>query len=477
MTKLMSSGKRTVLLVALLALLCGCGSRENDRASEPEGVIIGESGQNRQSEAVPESGEDDAAPVRERITWGAHEPVYEDGKEVLTFGAMDEWDVPEELIAAYNQQSEKYIIRTVTYYDEAKGYDASLTALQMDIVKGQAPDILSLSGIDYYPWAEKGILEDLYTFMDKDEQLGRDGFVSSVLEAYTVGDKLYAIGTHFNLMTLCGKTSRVGEKTGCNVAELLEMLKRCDEDQNAVWGFGEEEPILTVFCTFSMNDFVDWEKGTCDFTGEDFKQILEFCKNHQERVLTGSLRQAIRQDEVLLMTQMFNSVGDYQLAEEMFGEPITCVGYPVVEGSGTLANMLGKYGINAAAANKDACWDFLKYMLQNDDDFGSLPLLRQRFDDTMQQAMTEEMTEDGERLPKTSYIPMNVDNSIYVYAASQEQVDAFRTLVFSANRPYQYHMAIMNIIREEATDYFNDRKSLEETVAVIQSRVGIYVAE
>lgn len=461
MRKFISNGKWAVILVVLVALLCGCGGEGDVGVPDPGDAAIEES----------------TSPVRESLSLGIHEPVYEDGKEVLTFGAMDEWDVPEELIDAYNQQSEKYIVRAVTYYDEAKGYDASLTALQMDIVRGQAPDILSLSGIDYYPWAEKGILEDLYTYIDKDEQLGRDGFVSSVLEAYTVGDKLYAIGTHFNLMTLCGKTSRVGEKTGYNVAELLEMLKSCGEDQNAVWGFGEEEPILTVFCTFSMNDFVDWDKGTCDFTGEDFKQILEFCKNHQERVLTGSLRQAIRQEEILLMTEIFSNVGDYQLTEELFGEPITCVGYPVVEGNGTLVQMLGCYGISATAANKDACWDFLKYVLQNDDYYG-LPLLQQQFDDMMQQAMTEEIDpESGKRVPKASYIPINASDSVYVYAASQEQVDAFWALVSGAKYPYQYHRAIMNIIREEAADYFNDRKSLEDTVAVIQSRVGIYVAE
>lgn len=477
MRKFLSNGKRAVILVVLMALLCGCGRDEGVQTPGLGSGAAWEGGKDVQSGTDSGDQESDAAPAREHTTWGAHEPVYENGKEVLTLGAMDEWDVPEELIAAYNQQSEKYIVRAVTYYDEAKGYEASLTALQMDIVKGKAPDILSLSSIDYYPWAEKGILEDLYTYMDKDEQLGRDGFVSSVLEAYTVGDKLYAIGTSFNLMTVCGKTSRVGEKTGYNVAELLEMLKNCGEDQNAIWGFGEEEPILTVFCTFSMNDFVDWDKGTCDFTGEDFKQILEFCKNHQERILTGSLRQAIRQDEVLLMTEMFNRVGDYQLTEEMFEEPITCVGYPVAEGSGTLVQMLGDYGINAAAANKDACWDFLKYMLQNNDDY-SLPLLQQRFDDAMQQAMTEEIDpESGERLPKAYYIPLRASDSVYVYAASQEQVDAFRALVDSANRPYQYHEIILNIIREEAEDYFNDRKSLEDTVAVIQSRVGIYVAE
>lgn len=477
MSKCLCGKMWAVMMITVMALLCGCGREEGSGASELEGVPIEESNGSGQDETDSGESGDSTAPVRERITWGAHEPVYEDGKEVLTFGRMSDWDELDELIAAYNQQSGEYIIQAVNYYDEEKGYDASLTALQLDIVRGQAPDILDLSGIDYYPWAEKGILENLYSYIDADEELGRDSFVGNVLDAYAVEGKLYAIGTHFNLMTVCGKTSKVGEKTGYRVSEMLELLERCGGDQNAIWGFSVDEPVLKVLCTFSMNDFVDWDRGTCDFTGEDFKQILKFCKSYQGKNLSGSRLQAVCQDEVLLLVEMFNTVGDYQMAEEMFGEPVTCVGYPTVGGSGTLANMLGRYAINATAANKQACWDFLKYVLENKD-YGGFPLLQSRFDDTMQQAMTEDLSTDptdSGRVPKAYYSAG--DDSIYVYAASREQVDAFRALVASADRPYQYHTAILNIITEEAEDYFNDRKSLEDTVAVIQSRVGIYVAE
>lgn len=433
MWKFLSNGKRAVILGIMMALLCGCGRAEGGQMPGLESGAARESGNDVQSGRASGDQKSDAAPARERISWGTHEPVYENGKEVLTFGAIGEWNIPEELIAAYNQQSEKYIIRAIDYYDEEKEYDASLTALQLDIVRGQAPDILSLSGIDYYPWAEKGILEDLYSYIDADDQLGREDFVGSVLDAYTV--------------------------------------EGCGKDQNGLWGFAVEEPVLTDLCIFSMNDFVDWDKGTCDFTGEDFKQILRFCKDYQGKALSGSITEAVRSDEVLLLVQLFHSVGSYQLAEEMFGEPITCVGYPTVGGSGTIANMIGRYAINAAAANKDGCWDFLKYVLENEDE-GAFPVLRRRFDNAMQQAMTEDLAEgESGAVPKAGY------GELWVYAASQEQVDAFRALVDSADRPCQYHKTILNIISEEAEDYFNDRKSLEDTVAVIQSRVGIYVAE
>lgn len=472
MSTVSSIRKVTVIMAVVMAMLCGCGQGEERGAAGPLDMPVEDGGETGQSDLEePQS----SAPARERVAWGAHAPVYEDGKEVLTYGLISGgWNDMEELIAAYNQQSEAYTVQIIDYYDEEKGYDDSLTAMQLDIVRGQAPDILSLSGIDYYTWAEKGILEDLYSYMDGDEELGRDAFVSSVLEANAVEGKLYAIGTHFNLMTLCGKTSIVGEKTGYSVTEMLEMLKGCGRDQSAILGFGADEPLLKTLCTFSMNDFVDWDGGTCDFTSDYFKDILEFCKSYQSPELSGTMYQAVHQDEVLLLLQMFNRVGDYQLVTELFGEPVTCVGFPVAGGgSGTLANMLGSYGINSAAANKEACWDFLKYMLENYKGYGGFPLLQRRFDEDMREAMED----DSETEPVAKAVYNDRTNSLVVYAATQEQVDAFKALVASADRPYQYHTAIMDIIQEEADNYFNGRKSLDDTVAVIQSRVGILVAE
>lgn len=462
------------VLAAVMVLLGGCGREGSDKPPQPEGVSVGESAGSGQDGADTGGAEDNAAPVREQVEWGAHEPVYEDGREVLTLGTMTSWpDKLESLIADYNRQSEEYAVRMVQYYDEEKEYDDCLTALLLDIMRGQAPDILDLGGVDYYPWAEKRVLEDLYPYIDADEELGRDAFVGNVLDAYAVGGKLYAIGPRFNLMTMYGKTSEVGEKTGYRISEMLELAERCRGDQCAI-GLGGDMSVLQNLCAFSLNDFVDWDRGTCDFTAEGFREILEFCKSHQE----NESLQAWNSGEILLNSQVFNSVGDYQLAEAMAGEPITCVGFPCAEGSGTLVQMLGDYAINADASNKQACWDFLKYMLEQDEGYG-FPLLRQRFDDEIQQAMVDELSTDPtgtDRVPKACHIGLN-NNSTFVYAASQEQVDAFLALVDSADRPYQYHKEIINILMEEAEDYFNGRKSLEDTVAVIQSRASIYVAE
>lgn len=50
------------------------------------------------------------------------------------------------------------------------------------------------------------------------------------------------------------------------------------KDLNAITGFLADEPVLTGLCNVSMDEFVDWENGTCEFEGEYFKDVLAFCQ-------------------------------------------------------------------------------------------------------------------------------------------------------------------------------------------------------
>ncbi len=55
---------------------------------------------------------------------------------------------------------------------------------------GNCPDIIGLDGLDYNQYANKGIFEDLYPYMEK-TGMDRQDFLGNVLEAYEVDGKLY----------------------------------------------------------------------------------------------------------------------------------------------------------------------------------------------------------------------------------------------------------------------------------------------
>ena len=65
-----------------------------------------------------------------------------------------------------------------------------------------------------------------------------------------------------------------------------------------------------------------------------------------------------------------------------------------------------------------------------------------------------------------------------IYAATSEEVDAIRALLETADRATgNVDDQLVNIITEETEPFFKGQKSAEDTSAVIQNRIQIYVNE
>ena len=109
-----------------------------------------------------------------------------------------------------------------------------------------------------------------------------------------------------------------------------------------------------------------------------------------------------------------------------------------------------------------------------------LPTWRDAFEYEMKDAATEEYydTVDGEhkRQPK---LTMNINGgpTIEIFAATEEDIAAFRAIVDAVDRSYSYDEQLIGIITEEAGAYFAGQKSAADVAAIIQSRVSTYVAE
>lgn len=69
------------------------------------------------------------------------------------------------------------------------------------------------------------------------------------------------------------------------------------------------------------------------------------------------------------------------------------------------------------------------------------------------------------------------DVSIPIDALTQEEYDLLMALYNAAEGTTDYDRNLINIITEQAGAYFAGDRSLDDTVAAIQSRVGLYLAE
>ncbi len=384
----------------------------------------------------------------------------------------------ERAVAEFNRYSSEYRVELVEYMDQTGDYDKAVEQLKLDVVTGTAPDIIAVSEMDYSMFSEKGVLADLYDFMRDDEECSKSMLVQSVVKAYEDEGHLYSIAPAFQLHSMWGYGDVTGGRSGVTFEELFQLLEDSGKDLNAIAGFSADEPVLTRLCTVSMDEFVDWENGTCDFEGNYFKKVISFAKEYTGNYTGGTWLERIRNREVVMSVGMISSVVDYQIQKKLYGEDVAFIGYPVAEGTGTAAAFSGiDVAINAKKENQEGAWEFVKFYLLHGYDGQGFPIVQDQFDQIMDAAIKEEYSaEEGtERNPKGYYV--NGDEYIWIYAAAQEDVDAVRRLVESVENRFMSHPAIQNIINEEAAAYFSGQVDLDRTVEKIQNRVTLLLQE
>ena len=207
------------------------------------------------------------------------------------------------------------------------------------------------------------------------------------------------------------------------------MLKSSGKDLKSIAGFSADEPVLTRLCTVSMDEFVDWEKGICNFDGDNFKKVLSFAKEYTGNYTGGTYSERIGKREVVMSVGIISSVADYQIQKELYGGKIAFVGYPVAEGSGTAVVFReNAVAISAQKEDQTGAWEFVKFYLLYGYDGQGFPLIQEQFEQVMDVAMVEDydIAEGTEKNPKGYYSDGGAD--IFVYAATQEDVDTIRNL-------------------------------------------------
>ena len=101
-------------------------------------------------------------------------------KEIITLGCIGLQYQTQDMIVKFNRGNDKYRIEVTDYSEynnEENGYDAGLTKLNTEIMAGNVPDILDISSLNYVQLASKGIIEDLYPYIDAYEELNRDAIL------------------------------------------------------------------------------------------------------------------------------------------------------------------------------------------------------------------------------------------------------------------------------------------------------------
>lgn len=417
-------------------------------------------------------------------------------KEVLTIATFTA-DRSELLdaVAAFNRESEDYRVEIKNYYTYTYDfsqdvYDDAVTLLHMDIVSGEAPDLIYLPDMDVYNLADSQALEDLSPWLDKSAVLKREDFIEEILQACEVDGKLVTIPTSFRLRTLFAKSRLVGEEPGWTLSEVME-LREAYPDAIFGWHWNREDA-LKLCLEYGWDSFVDEETGECHFDSEEFMKVLEFARSFGPwgSGVTKEPYDSLQKDEIVLLEEVITSVEHYQMIRLMIEESATAIGYPT--GSGVpVTLMMGweNYAIASRSDNKEGAWKFMESVLDETDTrrvYG-FPTRTSLLEEMFAEAMTPEYETDegGNILYDEAGNPIEAVKTTWgngswtaeIYAATEEEINVLRQMISTVYTEAVRSQTVMDIIKEEAGAYFADQKSAEEVAKIIQSRVQLYVSE
>lgn len=383
-------------------------------------------------------------------------------------------------VSKFNKSNDSYHISVKDYGDGVDEEDA-VVRLQADIVSGNGPDILHLHGMwEIWPeLAEKGAFEDLMPYLEQGSVLNREELLEGVINAYTYDGKLVAIPSVFILSTFLGNPAVVGEEMGWTINDVIALT---DAHPEAELGdritFCSNIGIMRFCLQYSMDSFIDWERGICNFDGEKFKELLEFANRYpdHEGIFDDSLpseRERVQSGELLLCFASFYEFKEVQRYEDTLQGQMVAIGQPTPDGR-PICHLSGSdpLAISSESDVKEGAWAFIEtYVTTGRSTYGwtGFPSTR-----TLLDKMIEKETE-----PMTPSTVMMGDGSTYTLRnPTQEEIDMIMDMIQVATLIDADNQRILEeIIIEEVGAYFSGQKSVDEVADIIQRRAGIYVSE
>ena len=429
------------------------------------------------------------------MTGGEAASSEDEEKLELVVGILSSNPFLESAATQFNFNNDKVHITVKQYMEKGEtSLNDGITRLQADIAAGNCPDILEVSAsMDWQNLVKKGVFEDLRPYLNQGEGLNQDDFFQGVLDAYTYDGILTAIPSVVQIQTMLGSVEELGEGMGWTIDDVI-AFSDAHPGAELIEGCGAVS-ILSFCLAYSMDSFVDWEKGTCSFDGNEFKRLLEFAARCAENRTdmgepgNNAWRDKVREGKVLLK---FVDMYEFQLIQ-FYGEPFwggeTAIGYPSSDGS-PLCTIRGSdaLGISAKSEAKDAAWDFIENYLTKEGRryVMGFPTIIAKYEEMLAQQMeiltdsegNPVLDEFGNYQPKRAMM-FDLGNGEYYTCPllSQREQDMMRYMIEHGRLKDYSSDQLLNIITEEAGAFFQGQKSVDEVVETIQRRAAVYVSE
>ena len=403
-------------------------------------------------------------------------------------------------IVKFNKNNSDYRIVVKDYSELATedDYTAGLTKLNTEIISGNVPDLIMTNQLPVAQYAAKGLLEDLWSYIDADPEYSRDALMLQPINAAQTDGHLYQMPIDFGVVTAIGLNKIVGGYTSWTLADVNDALSKLPEGATVFNKYYTQAEMLQYCVAMNASNFMNWQDGTCNFDSDEFRALLEFVKplpadynwqSDDEDYESDYSR--VRDGKQLLFPTSISDFDNLYYTFAALNNDVAFIGFPREDGSsGNCFISQVSLAITTACKDKSAAWSFIRSALSDDyqTNMWAFPIVKSAFEAQAAKAMEQEyetdadgnqiLDENGNPIPiSTGGMSYGDEPMIELYAVTQEQYDAVLALIDSTTSFVDYDQNVLDIISDEAAGYFAGSKTVEEASKLIQSRVSLYIQE
>ena len=352
-------------------------------------------------------------------------------------------DEAENALKGYENQSEEY------HYEIAAYEAGELDKLLVSLTASDAPDLVIFDGGVN---TASAYFEDLYPWLDADPELSRESFLPRLLEDLSVDGELHELWTGVNVSTLAARVSDVGDGRGLTPADYDRILEENEQYQAIFQSFMSKENLLSFVARVGISRYVKRADGTCSFDDPGFRELLAWCARMCDTVPEGSTDVVpLGVEDVVLWYEWMQTPNRVHLIEtNVFQEPYVFVGFPTGDDNGSYYTLEGVcMAIPRNAANKEGAWAYLRSRL--------LPAAQREL-----------------------RFPVHLDTLLSVAGKDLSADEINQLLDLLEHTGFAENVAdepLRQMVLECGLAYLHGEKTLDETIATLQSRASIYMSE
>lgn len=382
-----------------------------------------------------------------------------------------------DLIYRFNRSNDTYY---AVIEEEGSGGAPSTenfsTQTDLQIAAGKGADIIygnALSGNNVYSLIDKGVFADLKPLMEASGMSEEDFFPGAF--GWKQEGRIYGVSLTMNARSYTMDKSLLEEGKELTIDTFLDIMLDPDE-KRFLFGWGDESAVLDYLLSGSEDlwGLIDWEKGTCDFSGERFARMLqaaERCAYNQQHDYP-----------YLLDYRYCFGFYSHETEDEMEKKNRMMAGYLFEDGAHGAITANYTLGINAGSKNIEGAWQLLEFLLgeeaQTDvESAAAYPVNRKAFDRMAQEEMKAGAVEKIERVVNGVTIESIVGIKGDGKDLTQEKIDDMIRYLEDVKVLPVRTQTLITIIEEETADYFSGLKSREEVIDMLQNRVQLYLDE